>query len=290
MKMLTSFPEATFRDLLDWGKKELEFLGFSEAQVNAEQWLCEITGLGRSQLYLETNRKISRDLKAKFQEFVGQRKKRIPLAYLRGKAFFWEEELKVSPDCLIPRSETELLIEQFIGHTGLQKTQSFSFLDLGAGSGAIGIALLRHFPESKATFSDISPEALRIVKSNLNHYDLLNRAEMICSDLFINLQGRKWNAILSNPPYLSEEDWEVAQPEILFEPKLALAGGKDGLDFYRRIILEAKHYLEEKGWLVMEMGKGQSEIIKGWFREKGFKKIEIFKDLNGIDRVIMGQI
>ncbi len=339
MKMLASFSSLALGDLLDWGKEELKVLGSSEAEVNAEQLLCQTAGLDRFQLYLEPRRKISRELKIKYCELIARRKKRIPLAYLVGEASFWNETLKVNQDCLIPRPETELLVEQFIRQTRFQKDQAFSFLDLGAGSGAIGISLLRHFAKAKATFSDISRKALELVRDNLTCYALLNRAEIIYSDLFssftaedapglpgvsgavpargdrlgaggrakrgpltphptLSPQGerervrgfRKWNTIVSNPPYLSEDDWQAVEPEIFFEPKIALQGGKDGLDFYRRIVPAAKSYLETNGWLFLETGKGQAGAVRNLFEQNHFQNIMIFKDFNRIERIVSGQV
>ncbi len=290
MKMLAAFSSLALGDLLDWGKEELKVLGSSEAEVNAEQLLCGAAGLDRFQLYLEPRRKISREIKTRYRELIARRKKRIPLAYLAGEASFWNETLKVNQDCLIPRPETELLVEQFIRRTGFQKDQAFSFLDLGAGSGAIGISLLRHFEKSKATFSDISFKALERVRENLTAYGLLGRAKIAGSDLFSNLQSQKWNAIVSNPPYLSGDDWQAVEPEIFFEPKIALEGGKNGLDFYRRIVPAAKSYLEINGWLFLETGKGQAGTVRNLFEQHHFQNTMIAKDFNGIERVVSGQV
>jgi release factor glutamine methyltransferase len=224
-----------------------------------------------------------------FRSLIAKRKARTPLAYLRRKAFFWNEVLEVGPGCLIPRPETEILVEKFIEHSGFKKGSSFSFLDLGTGCGAIGIALLRHFSQAKGTFVDLSLEALRVTQNNLKRYRLLNRAEVIHSDLFSALSQRKWDAIVCNPPYLSNADWKHIQLEILFEPREALDGGQDGLDFYRRILRHSPDCLKDYGCLALEVGMGQAEIVSQWLRQKRFQGIQCFKDHAGIHRVIIAQ-
>lgn len=278
-------------DLLSWGKEELDSLGPEEAHASAEQLLAGVLGLERYRLYLGPGEEIPEGKAVEFRRLVMERKQRKPLAYLLGKASFWDEILEVGPGCLIPRPETELLIEKFLENCGCRETDSFTFLDLGSGSGAIGIALLQQFPKARATFSDISAEALEITQKNLERYDLQNRAEIVCTDLFETFRnsGRKWKAILSNPPYLSQGDWESAQPEILFEPRTALDGGNDGLDFYRRIALEAGHHLHPEGWLALEAGIHQAEKIRQLLLEKHFKNVRIFKDHSGIERVVLAQ-
>ena len=278
-------------DLLSWGKEELASLGPGESQAGAERLLAGVLGVERFRLYLGQGDEVSEEKAGDFRRLIAERKRRRPLAYLLGKVSFWNEILEVGPGCLIPRPETELLVERFLEESGFGKNDSFTFLDLGSGSGAIGIALLRHFPRARATFSDVSPEALEITQKNLGRYDLSNRAEIVCSDLFesfrISGRGRKLNAVLSNPPYLSRADWETAQPEILFEPRMALDGGEDGLDFYRRIAREAPHHLVRGGWLALEAGIHQAAKVSALLLENNFKNIRIFKDYAGIDRVVL---
>ncbi|MBI3307060.1 MAG: peptide chain release factor N(5)-glutamine methyltransferase [Candidatus Omnitrophica bacterium] len=301
-------------ELLLWGEDELEVLGEVEARQSAERLLCEISSLTRVELYLKNSSRLSSGEIEIYKRLIAKRKSRVPLAYLTKRAYFWDETLEVNEGCLIPRPETEILVESFLKHSGFSREQKFSFLDLGTGSGAIGVALLRHFPQSAATLADVSPEALKVAKKNLERYGLINtviasersasgstsrearkernndnRAEVILSNLFESFSARKWNAIFSNPPYLSAADWKDVQPELLHEPRTALEGGEDGLDFYRRIAREAGKYLEPKGWLVLEMGIHQAPEIKKLLAENGFKNIAVFKDHGAVERVIMGQ-
>lgn len=279
----------SLKELLAWAQNELKSLGAHEARTNSEWLLAELTGFDRVALYLAAGQVLSRTKVKKFRTLVAQRKRGVPFSYLTGKASFWNEVLEVGPGCLIPRPETETIVEQFIKNADFDSESPFSFLDLGAGSGAIGIALLRQYPKAHATFSDISVNALRFVRRNLKRYDLSSRAEVIRGDLFSAFKNRKWDAIISNPPYLSRADWKKAGPEILKEPREALDGGEDGFCFYRRIIAEAAQHLNVRGWLVLEMGIRQAQRVMGWLEHNGFESVNCFEDLSGIDRVILAR-
>lgn len=275
-------------DLLAWARQELAALGEEEAKASAEALLMEIAGLSRSSLFLDPTASASDEVRRAFEKAVEGRRQRIPLAYLTGKSYFWDMVLTVSPACLIPRPETELLVEQFIENSGFGRADSFSFLDLCCGSGAIGIALLRSFPASTATFSDISPEALDVTRGNLKKYDLEKRSSAVESDLFeaFGETGASWDAILCNPPYLSSEDLKRAQPELLSEPRRALDGGLDGLVFYRAVAEKAPAYLKSKGILVFELGFGQAADVESFVKKHGFLDIKIYKDYADIPRVL----
>ena len=279
----------TLAELILWGEEELKELGPAEARLNAEILLFEISGMDRTKLYLESSKILSPEKTESYRNLIAKRKNRIPLAYLTGRAHFWEETLEVNPGCLIPRPETEILIESFLRHSGFSKDKTFSFLDLGSGSGAIGIALLREFKNSRAAFCDISPDALKVTANNICRYELGSRTEIFISDLFHAFEGRKWDAIFSNPPYFAKVDWNWVEPEISYEPKTALNGGEDGLEFYRNIAKQAGNYLKPKGWLVLEMGIDQAPKVKELLAQNGFCNLGIFKDHGGIDRVIMAQ-
>lgn len=281
---------ANVADMLRWGQDELAFLGSEEARASAERLLSAVLARDRTGLYLEARSRVSEDEAGAYREFVGRRKKRVPVAYILRRTDFWNETLTVGPGCLIPRPETEILVECFLETAGFGRDSSFSFLDLGCGTGAIGIAILREFPEARAVFSDVAPEALEIAGENLEHYSLKERAETVASDLFSGLAGRSWDAIVSNPPYLSEADWKGVEPEILCEPRAALDGGRDGLDFYRRIVREAPGHLNPGGRIFVETGLGQAPRVAGWLREARFSEVEIFQDHGGIERVVKAHL
>lgn len=297
--------EHKIASLLEWSRRELANLGTEEAGASAERLLEETLGLERTFLYLKAGDRVSGSKVADYRRLILKRKARVPVAYLLRKAYFWNEVLEVRPGCLIPRPETEILVDTFIRRSGFQKQDKFSFLDLGAGSGAIGIAVLRHFPKARGTFSDISRKALQVTRLNLQNYGLLKRAEIVCSDLFESFprtlfegckkperesNGRKWDVILSNPPYVAQRDLSKLEPELKLEPALALDGGKDGLSFYRRILRQAKKFLVPKGLLGLEIGAGQAPAVKTLIRKNGFEDPVIIKDYSGIPRVLMARV
>ena len=288
-----SFSAPTRGKILAWGKSQLKVLGKTEARASAEIILGQVLGCERLRLYIETQEPVPVQVFKKYQRLVAQRKKRVPVDYLFKESHFWNEILEVGPGCLIPRPSTESLVEKFIEKSGFEKQDSFSFLDLGCGSGAIGIALLRHFPKARAVFSDISQQALLMTRKNLVRYRLLKRARLVRSDLFGVFEHEKkrpvWDAVLSNPPYLSDEDLKKLQPEILYEPHVALTGGRYGVDFYKTIARQAPSFLKKDGVLIFEMGKGQARQIKKWCLDS-FATVEIFKDYAGIDRVLIARL
>jgi release factor glutamine methyltransferase len=182
------------------------------------------------------------------------------------------------------------LVEQVLKVSGEDAGKKFSFLDIGTGSGAIAIAILRAFKNARGTLLDISKEALEVARENLNRYKLEERARLVQGNLFEPFPGNeKWDLIVSNPPYLAEEDWKGVQEELKFEPKRALDGGKDGLDFYRKIILEAKDHMSAGAWLAVEVGQGQAEKVSKWLHEAGYDNIQRFNDYLQVQRVLMAQ-
>ena len=274
------------RDLLSWGKEVLSVLGQRESLSSAEWLLSYVLQCERWQL--QTEELVTSAQYEEYAKLIEKRKNRVPTAYLTHKAYFWDEELLVNQDCLIPRPETELLIEKFIENSGWDKKSSFSFLDLGTGSGAIALALLRTFPHATATLVDVSEETLKVAGENLARYQLEDRAELIESDLFKSLDEKKWDAILSNPPYLSDEDMQNLQPELAYEPQKALHAGEAGYFFYREITERAPLFLNEGGLLGFELGAGQAEKVSGFATAADFKDIQVYPEYNGINRVLMG--
>ncbi len=276
----------TVEKLLQWGKSELSLLGTEEANASAEVLLSEVLSLPRTSLYLEARQAVSDEKALAYESLITRRKQRVPTAYLTGKAYFWNETLNVDPSCLIPRPETETLIQAFIDHSGFSQNSPFEFLDLGSGSGAIGIALLRQFPNAKASFVDKSTDALKITKSNLEQYSLSGRARLIESDLFQECSGLFWDAVVSNPPYFEKADWGLVEPEVLQEPRTALDGGPDGLFFYRAISSRVQSHLKPDSRVFVEVGQGQAKKVENIFLSEGFSGTQIFKDDLNIERVV----
>lgn len=283
-----------FREILATGETRLKKAGIFEARVECEHMLMQLLGQSRSQIYLSINDQVPTAVEKQVFEWISAREKRIPLAYLLGDVFFHSLKLKVGPGCLIPRPETERLVDSIV--TALSKAQPptmheeqpFVFADIGCGSGAIALALLKHFPEAKAVLVDVSPEALEIARENTAANGLSSRAELILSDLFLNIpSGRMFDLIVSNPPYLTDEDMRQLQPEVAFEPQTALIGGADGLDFYRRIVPQAKKFLKPGGMLGFEIGAEQAKAVRELLEKNGYTDVRVFNDHQQIERILL---
>ncbi len=262
---------------------EKEFLDAGITETSDIDWIvCEITGKRRSELAFVQN--FSDDEILKIETAISKRLQHIPLAQIFGKTNFYGYDLKITKDVLIPRLDTEILVEKVIKDLGLKQ---LSVLDIGTGSGAIAIVLKK---ETKAilTAVDVSERALNVAEENAK----LNNAEIefIKSDLFENLQGRKFDVIVSNPPYIESDAIKTLDEEVAkHEPLLALDGGIDGLDFYKKIISYAPNYLSKCGKLYFEIGFNQAEAVSNLMKDK-FRNIEILKDYEGNDRVVLGEI
>jgi len=283
-------PWDSWQGLLLWGQEELAGLGLREARTSAEYLLEEASGLKCWQIRLRAEEKPAAALAEKYCGWIEQRRQRVPAAYVTGKAYFRDESLDVGPDCLVPRPETELLVEAVIQGTGFETARRFEFLDLGTGSGAIAVSLLKYFPNASAVMADISSGALRAAGQNAERCGVAGRCQILTSDFFSAFQSadlkKAWPVIVSNPPYLAEADWQRVEPELLYEPRVALDGGRDGLDAYRRIAREAGDFLEQQGMLFLEVGQGQSSAVRGLLLEQHFTDIRILKDFSGIDRIV----
>jgi release factor glutamine methyltransferase len=287
MKGLKASKNAELLEWIAWGREKLLRAGIEEAQEECERILMKVLGCARSELFFREHEVNVSGARDRFLTILEKRTRRIPLAYLLNEAGFWREILYVDERCLIPRPETEILVEQVLKKLDERAQKKFSFLDIGTGSGAIAIAILLACRDAKATLLDVSGDALEVARENLRRYELEDRAERVQGDLFEPfLSGEKWDLIVSNPPYLSEADWNGVQEELKFEPKGALDGGKDGLDFYRKIIAQAKDHLVIGGLIALEVGLGQAEIVSTWLHEAGYDSIQRFNDHLQIERVI----
>ncbi len=266
-----------------------------------ELLFTDILNCNRLSLYL--NKDIFLD-KAKSSLVSGVLKRRIhgePIQYILGKTEFMGLEFKVTPDVFIPRPETEILVEKVLETVtrptlwcGCPESQvtSLKIMDIGTGSGNIAVSLAKFLPEAKICATDISDTAIEIARTNSQLNRVESRIRFIQADLFTTyeLQLMTYDIIVSNPPYISTAEIDVLQPEIKYEPYTALDGGKDGLDFYRRIIDKAPSYLKKGGFLIMEMGFNQKGAIKNIFQKSGyFEIIEFVKDYNNIDRIVIAK-
>ena len=270
----------TYNDLLIYAVKEFENVGIEEASVEARNILLYTFNISLLDFSLNRNKELGAKEKIeKFLSFVEERKKRKPFQYIINKQNFYGLDFYVDENVLIPRFDTEVLVEKILKDN---KDNNLQVLDLCTGSGAIAISLKKLGEYKSVKALDISEKALDIAKKNskLNETTI----DFICSDMFEKING-KFDIIVSNPPYIPSRDIEDLSLEVKdYEPKLALDGLEDGLYFYRIIAKEAKAYLKENGKIYLEIGYNQAKDIREIFKE--YNKIEVYKDLAGKDRVV----
>jgi release factor glutamine methyltransferase len=250
------------------------------ALPQSEEILQSLLQCSRSTLYLRSKESVDPNIIKTIESIVKRRLKGEPLQYILGKVFFYSREFNVTPDVLIPRPDTEILVEQVLLH---EKKQSCFFADIGTGSGIIACILTETQPEWKAIGIDISYKSLLIAKSNIQ-----SPVHLLCGDLLKSIKEKSlFDFIVSNPPYISDTAINALDPGVKdFEPWHALSGGIDGLQFYRYLSSEAHHVLIPGGALYCEIGFDQEAAVKELFFTRGWKDLRIFKDLGGHARVI----
>ena len=279
-------------EILRWAEGYLRQREVHSPYLDAEYILAHILRCKRMDLLIHPDRVLKDDEVEQFNACVERRGRREPLQYITGEVEFRGLIFKVSKDVLIPRPETELLVDEVVKVVNSVSKKGATVLDLCTGSGCIAVCIARELNDSKVYAVDISADALAVARENAIRHATGERITFLSGDLFgaidpLNLKG-KFDIIVSNPPYVSAEEMEVLQPEVKnYEPESALYGGEDGLDFYRRIIHESPYYLADGGYLVMEVGYRQAWRIKDLLEEeKVFGQIAVIKDLNGIDRIV----
>jgi len=253
--------------------------------------LCHILNVDRAFLYAHPEKLLNEETIGKVIALIDKRCERLPLQQLLGEQEFMSLPFMVDENVLIPRQDTEILVETVIQY-GDKVPGVLNILDLGTGSGCIAISLAKYINNSNVTAVDISDAALKIAKKNAESNEVAGKVRFIKSDLFFALpKNESFHVIVSNPPYIPTEDIKSLEPEVRdCEPMLALDGGADGLDFYRRITENAKEYLKDKGAIAFEVGIFQAEMVSQILKENGYTDIKIIKDLSGIDRVVFGRL
>lgn len=255
--------------------------------------LSFVTGFNRSYLIAHGEEEVSEDKIKKYNELLDERKKGKPIAYILGIKEFMGRDFTVNEHVLIPRPDTEVLIEETLKKVEeiYPNKEVFKVLDMCSGSGAIGITLALENKKFKVTLSDISKEAMKVAVENARKFNIEKSLNFNIGNLFKNLEGEKFHVIVSNPPYIRKKEVEELMGDVKdFEPHLALDGGEDGLDFYREITKESTSYLVSGGLLVFEIGHDQKEDVEKIMKVYGFKEIKTHKDISGIRRVIEGRI
>lgn len=277
----------TIAEVLNSATSRLETCGIDSPRLDAEILLAHVLNCRRLSLYVDAEKILPLEKILRFNELITRRLKKIPVAYLTGSKEFFGLNFAVNDNVLIPRPDTEILTE-FVGEYLRGLGGEVNFADLGTGSGAIAVSILKFVKNSRACAVDISESALEVAKFNAAKFHVDDRINFFCGDIFAPLTGKIFNAVVSNPPYISTLDLETLQAEVQSEPKLALDGGIDGLNFYRRIISDAPNFLASGGLLAVEVGFNQSAAVKNLIVANGnFERVETLKDLANIERVVV---
>ena len=276
----------TVLKILTWTKDYLAKKGIENARLEAEWMLCELLGLDRVGVYVNFERPMNDSELALFRSMVARRARREPLQYILGTQEFMGLEFEVSFNVLIPRHDTATLVEEAIRVC----PNARRVLDIGVGSGCIAISLARLLPGAEVCGVEKSPEALSLAVHNAEKVGV--KVNLRQGSLFEPFAVERFDLVVSNPPYIPTGDLGGLQPEVReFEPREALDGGIDGLDFYRAIIPAAPEHLSPGGWLLFEVGIGQADQVRGLFEETGrFGEITTAKDQGEIDRVVGGRL
>lgn len=264
--------------------------------LDAELILCHVLDVNRSYLFTWPEKPLSSNQTTQFNTLLNQRLQGQPIAHIIGHREFWGLNLKVTPDTLIPRPDTETLIEATLaldcfsnrsGSCSITNQPPCSILDLGTGSGAIALALKSELPQCQITAIDQSQAALEVAKHNAikNQLDV----SFLHSNWFASVAQKQFCCIVSNPPYIEDNDPHLQQGDVRFEPLTALTSGQDGLKDIRLIIDQAWSHLNDKGWLVIEHGYNQAQAIADLFAQKGYTNITLHRDLANNPRISLGQ-
>ncbi|KFN43355.1 peptide chain release factor N(5)-glutamine methyltransferase [Arenimonas oryziterrae] len=261
-------------------------LAGDDARREAELLLCQALGCTRGWLFAYADDPLPTVAAQRFRALVERRQRGEPVAQIVGSRWFWSLELAVTADTLIPRPETETLVELALAR--LPEHDDARVLDLGTGTGAIALAIASDRPGVRVTAVDASTGALAVAVMNASRLGL-PRVRFLLSDWFAGLAGERFEMIVSNPPYIADDDPHLAIGDLRFEPRSALASGSDGLDAIRKIVAQAPAHLEPGGWLIVEHGWTQGEAVRALFKQAGFESVKSDFDLEDRERVTLGR-
>ena len=283
----------TIRRLLTWTVEFFQQHGIESARLDAEVLLASVRGKDRMYLYVHFDEPLEPAELRRFRAYVKERGAHVPLAYILGTREFMGLDFRVTRDTLIPRPDTELLVQcavDFLYARMAAGASDRTVADIGTGTGAIALSVLHHTEGTRADAVDISPAAAKVARDNAERLEMTERMGVYVGDLLAPLAGRTYDMILSNPPYIPSADLAGLMPEVrCYEPRLALDGGADGLDFYRRMMEEAPSMLKDGGALAVEVGVGEATDVAALMAaEPRIMRTEIRRDLAGIARVVVG--
>ena len=286
------------RILVKEGEYQLSKAFCMDPKIDAQELYCYLTGLDKVSLFLKAEEEVDPETEEKYMELIRRRAERIPLQHITGVQEFMGYTFRVNPHVLIPRQDTETLVteaaktiqstprEKLSFFEKLKGRKEWDVLDLCCGSGAVGISLAKICSNVKVTATDISAEAVETAEANAE--DLRVKVRFLTGDMFDPVKGRKFDMIVSNPPYIRTNMISILQEEVKdHEPLNALDGGRDGLDFYRTIVEKAADFLKPEGFLLMEIGHDQGEDLRKMLKDSGkYSPAAVIKDLPGRDRVV----
>lgn len=282
--------ERSYKELLEYGKVRLQEAEIEEYALDAWLLLEYVFQVSRTWYFVHENEMADTEKAEQYLEYIGERSRHVPLQQLTGEAYFYGMKFYVNEDVLIPRQDTEVLVEEVLKLSRTvfpeEKGKHLNILDVCTGSGCILLSLLSNLENAVGTGVDLSEKALNVAR--INGRNLGIQAEWIHSNLFDKVQG-KYDMIVSNPPYIKTSVIEELMDEVkLHEPRMALDGREDGLYFYRAMIREAEEYLNQGGILAFEIGYDQGESVSRLMREQGYSQVQVIPDLAGLDRCVTG--
>jgi len=283
----------TCLEILNQAVEELRSKEIDRPRTNAELLLGVVLDVKKVDLYLNPDRTLTSQQVKKFKQFVRERISGKPLQYVIGTTEFFGLEFDVNESVLIPRPETETLVETVVEH--LKNTSQPKIIDLGTGSGAIAIALAKNLENCFVFASDISSDALKVANENAKRHEVEDQIEFVCGDLFEPLKNKNLegtiDCVVSNPPYVSMEEFDNLPKEVKnYEPIVALKTDEEGMSFHRKIVGNSLDFLKQNGILALEVGLGQATKVAGLIRsQKEFENTEIKEDLGGIERIVIAR-
>jgi len=267
--------------------EKLKKAGVATPVTDSQLILSHLLKVPRWKLITEREKALPENIQLQFFLLIEKRAEGFPVAYLTGKKHFYGLEFDIEEGVLVPRPETEILVEEVLKR--IPKEKKCSGFEIGTGSGIISVSLLKNRKKLFMYGVDISDKAIQITARNALKHGVIDRLKIIKSNLFEKIpENIKFDFIVSNPPYISEEEYRTLSKEVKKEPVEALIAGKEGIEFYEKIVSEGKEFLKDKGFFAFEIGYKQGEKVKSILEKEGFK-VKIIKDLQGLDRVIIGE-
>ena len=288
---MTSNETWTIQKLLNWVTEYLTAKGIESPRLSSELLLCHVLELKRIDLYTQFNKQVPQQQLNQLHDLVKRAGSYEPVAYLTRKTEFYSLELDITADCMIPRPETELLVQRAIEFLRTRSGVQY-VCDLCTGSGCIAVAIAKNFPDARITATDISAAALAVAARNVEKYRLKEQVRLLCGDLFESvikqLDVSQFDLIVCNPPYVSTSEYEKLDKNIKdYEPQSALLAGEDGMDIYRRIVKEVDKFLKPGAALMLEIGYAQGSAVQDLLEQtSAFIDIKIEKDFHDNDRIV----